>query len=105
MGVLINAHHYSSPIRILAAGRETAEAFKRLLELVHSTVQKPSSDNKSKLGPFSKEVADNVRELVAAAENIRGKEVLKEHCSSIMQWIVLHESSVVAKIKHDWLAL
>ncbi len=63
---------YCPPFRILAAGRETAEAFKKLLELVHATVQKPTPEKKGKLGPFSKEVADNIKELVAAAQNIRG---------------------------------
>ena len=75
---LVSAHHCSC--RILAAGRETAEAFKRLLELIHQTVQKPTAENKGKLIPYSKEVADNVKELVAAAEAIRGACVCVHAC-------------------------
>ena len=60
-------------LRILAAGRETAEAFKNLLELLHQVVMKPTPDNKAKLPTLSKEVAKCVGEIVHAAESIRGK--------------------------------
>ena len=64
-------HHLVLP-RILGAGRDSAEAFKRLLKLVHSTVKSPIPENKMKLGPFSKAVADSVKVLVDTVEDIKG---------------------------------
>ena len=61
-----------TPSRIIAAGRETAEAFKRLLELIHQTMRDPSPENKGKLMPLSNEVDSYVKELMAAMVDIRG---------------------------------
>ena len=59
--------------RILAAGRDCADAFRILLELIHQIVLKPTREKKAKLATVSKEVASHVREVIAAAQAIRGE--------------------------------
>lgn len=58
--------------RVLAAGRDCAEKFKALLELVHQIVLKPTPEAKAHLASYSKAVASGVGEVVQAAEAIRG---------------------------------
>lgn len=55
----------------MKAGNECALAYKTLLEFVHSIVLKPTSENKSKLPVFSREVAKTVSEIVKAAEELK----------------------------------
>ena len=57
--------------RILAAGRDCADAFRSLLELIiHQIVLKPTPEKKAKLATMSNEVASHFREVIVQA--IRG---------------------------------
>ena len=58
--------------RILAAGRDCADAFRSLLELIYQIVLKPTPEKKAKLATVSNDVASHVREVIAAAQAIRG---------------------------------
>ena len=58
--------------RILAAGHDCSDAFRRLLELIHQIVLKPTPEKKAKLATVSNDVASHVREVIAAAQAIRG---------------------------------
>ena len=55
--------------RTLAAGHDCARS---LLELIHQIVLKPTPEKKAKLATVSNEVASHVREVIAAAQAVRG---------------------------------
>ena len=58
--------------RVISSGRDCAVAYKALLELVHQIILKPSSaDLKSKMLPFSKEVAATVSAIVSVAGELK----------------------------------
>ncbi|XP_041458339.1 talin-1-like isoform X4 [Lytechinus variegatus] len=58
--------------RTLMAGHQCADAFRCLLEQVHSNIQKPTPDGKQRLVQHSKRVAHTVSELVQHAEQLKG---------------------------------
>ena len=51
---------------------DCADVFRILLELIHQIVLKPTPEKKAKLATVSNEVASHVREVIAAAQAIRG---------------------------------
>ncbi|XP_022084654.1 talin-1-like isoform X6 [Acanthaster planci] len=60
--------------RTLYVGKQCSDAFRALLEQVHSNIQRPSPDSKQRLGQHSKRVAQTVGELVQAAEALKGSD-------------------------------
>lgn len=60
--------------RTLMAGHQCADAFRCLLEQVHSNIQKPLPEGKQRLVQHSKRVAHTVSELVQHAEQLKGSD-------------------------------
>lgn len=57
--------------RALTAGREVAMQYRELLQLVMHTLSKPSVDAKQHLGNISSKIAQCVRDLATAAEQLK----------------------------------
>ncbi|XP_071498741.1 talin-1-like [Diadema antillarum] len=58
--------------RCLMSGHQCADAFRCLLEQVHTNIQKPLPEGKQRLLQHSKRVAQTVSELVQVAEQLKG---------------------------------
>ena len=77
-GAVFNADNESVKIAIVMKGRETAEAYCKVLSHVSSIIVHPSQPKKQQLVILSKQVATSVSELVKQAELLKGSLFFKE---------------------------